>query len=57
MKDAKGGYYSEGHVIDPLRPGAASLVIYADGSANVGASGSEVSMTPKVVAVRQNLAD
>jgi hypothetical protein len=55
MKDAKGGYYTAGHVIDPLRPGAASLVIYADGSANVGAWGSEVSMTSKVVAVRQNL--
>ncbi len=55
MKDARGGYYTQGRVLDPLRPGAASLVIYADGSVNVGAWGRDVSMTSAVVAVRQNL--
>jgi hypothetical protein len=55
MNAAQGGYDTEGRVIDALRPGAASLVIYADGSVNVGAWGSDVRMTPKVVAVRQNL--
>ena len=55
MKVAKGGYYTEGRVIDPLRAGAASLVIYADGSVNLGAWGRDVEMTPRVVAVRQNL--
>jgi hypothetical protein len=55
MKDAQGGYFTEGRVIDPLVTGAASLVIHADGSATVGAWGSDVSMTPDVVAVRQNL--
>lgn len=55
MNAARGGYYTEGRMIDPLRPGAASLVIYADGSADVGAWGSDVTMTPNVVAVRQNL--
>jgi hypothetical protein len=55
MNAAEGGYYTEGRVIDPLRAGAASLVIDADGSANVGAWGSDVRMTPDVVAVRQNL--
>ncbi len=55
MKDAKGGYYAEGRTIDPLRLGAASLVIYADGSVDVGAWGRDVRMTPDVVAVRQNL--
>jgi hypothetical protein len=55
MNEARGGYYTEGRVIDPLRPGAASLVIYADGSVDVGAWGSDVTMTPRVVSVRQNL--
>ena len=55
MKDAGGGYYTEGQMVYPLRTGAASLVIYNDGSVNIGAWGSDVSMTPKVVAVRQNL--
>jgi hypothetical protein len=55
MADAHGGYYTEGRVIDPLVPGAASLVILADGSIRVGAWGIDVRMTPDVVAVRQNL--
>lgn len=55
MRAAKGGYYTEGRVIDRLRRGAASLVIYAGGSVNLGAWGSDVGMTPQVVAVRQNL--
>ncbi len=55
MKDAHGGYYTEGRTVDPLRPGAASLVIYADGSVTVGAWGRDVAMTPNVVSVRQNL--
>jgi len=37
MNVAKGGYYTEGRVVDPLRTGAASFVIYANGSVNVGA--------------------
>jgi hypothetical protein len=55
MTDAHGGYYTEGRMIYPLVPGAASLVIYANGSATVGAWGTDVRMTPNVVAVRQNL--
>ena len=55
MVDAHGGYYTEGRMIYPLVPGAASLVIYANGSATVGAWGTDVWMTPNVVAVRQNL--
>ncbi|HEX4219602.1 MAG TPA: hypothetical protein VHZ02_14600 [Acidimicrobiales bacterium] len=56
MDAAGGGYYTEGRVIDPLVAGAASLVIYADGSVTVGSWGTDVAMTPNVVAVRQNLA-
>ncbi|MHB8245034.1 MAG: phosphodiester glycosidase family protein [Acidimicrobiales bacterium] len=55
MNVAGGGYYTEGHVIDPLRAGSASLVIYSNGSVNVGVWGSDVTMTPNVVSVRQNL--
>ena len=55
MKDARGGYYTEGRIIDPLRPGAASLVIYANGNVNLGAWGRDVQMTPSVTSVRQNL--
>jgi hypothetical protein len=55
MNAAGGGYYTEGRMVDPLRPGAASLVIYADGSVNVGAWERDVAMTPNVVSVRQNL--
>jgi uncharacterized protein YigE (DUF2233 family) len=55
MQDANGGYYTQGKTIIPLRDGAASFVIYKNGSATVGAWGTDVKMTPDVVAVRQNL--
>lgn len=55
LKDTRGGYFSEGHTVAPLRAGGASLVIYRDGFATVGQWGRDVSMTPNVVAVRQNL--
>ncbi len=53
--DSNGGYYAEGRFAYPLRTGAASLVIYKNGDATVGQWGRDVSMTPDVVAVRQNL--
>jgi hypothetical protein len=55
MNAAHGGYYTEGRVVDPLQSGAASFVIYANGDVNIGAWGSDVSMTSSVVSVRQNL--
>ena len=55
MADANGGYYTDGKMIDPLRTGAASFVIYRNGSSTVGQWGRDVSMTPDVVSVRQNL--
>ena len=55
MADAGGGYYTEGRVVVPLVPGAASLVIHADGAVDIGAWGADVAMGPDVVAVRQNL--
>jgi hypothetical protein len=55
MNAAHGGYYTEGRVIVPLVTGAASLVITQDGTVTVGEWGRDITMTPNVVAVRQNL--
>jgi len=55
MQDANGGYFTAQRAILPLRRGAASLVVYKDGSATVGAWGSQVAMSPAVASVRQNL--
>ncbi len=55
LQDSLGGYYSEGRTVRALRPDAASLVIYQDGTVTVGAWGKDVTLTPDVVAVRQNL--
>jgi len=55
MDTAGGGYFTEGKAVVPLVAGAASLVIYADGSVDVGRWGSDVTMTPAVRSVRQNL--
>jgi hypothetical protein len=54
-KVSKGGYLSEGHLAAPLRVGAASLVIYCNGSVTVGQWGRDVATTKSDVAVRQNL--
>ena len=55
LKDAQGGFYLDGRTVAPLRAGAASMVIYANGRVDIGRWGSEVTMTPNVVAVTQNL--
>lgn len=55
LKESLGGWYADGRVAVPLRVGAASLVIRADGSATVGAWGRDVTLASNVVAVRQNL--
>jgi len=55
LNNSNGGYLSEGHLVAPLRNGAASLVIYNDGLATVGEWGRDVTMSPSVAAVRQNL--
>jgi hypothetical protein len=50
-----GGWFDHGRVAVPLRAGAASLVIRADGAATVGVWERDASLTPDVVSVRQNL--
>ncbi|MCL4448373.1 MAG: phosphodiester glycosidase family protein [Actinobacteria bacterium] len=55
LSSANGGYYSNGKTARPLVNGAASLVIFNNGTATVGTWGQDVSMTPNVASVRQNL--
>jgi hypothetical protein len=55
MSQSNGGYYTDGKVIVPLRTGAASFVVYSDGTSNVGQWGRDMTMTSNVVSVRQNL--
>ena len=56
MKDAHGGWSSEGRTVVPLVRGAASVVIYRDGGTDIGRWGSEVPAAGRqVVSVRQNL--
>lgn len=55
LKDAEGGYYTQGRVVAPLRPGAASVVIYKNGAITVGQWGRDVWMSAQVADVRQNL--
>jgi hypothetical protein len=54
MNNANGGYYTAGRVEIPLRKGAASFVVYRNGSANIVAWGS-VTLNHSIVSVRQNL--
>jgi hypothetical protein len=55
MRDAKGGWWTTWSHAVSLVDGRASIVIYADGSARIGMWNRHVAMTPRVVAVRQNL--
>lgn len=55
FQDARGGIYLEGKVGVPLVPGAASLVVYKDGRADIGSWDAEVSMSPDVASVLQNV--
>jgi hypothetical protein len=55
MDGARGGYYTDGEMVKPLREGAASLVILQDGTVNVGMWGRDFAMDPNIKTVRQNL--
>jgi hypothetical protein len=55
MQDSHGGFYLDGREAVPLHSGAASMVIYDNGRIDIGSWGSEVSMTPDVVSVLQNV--
>lgn len=55
MQDANGGYYTDGKTLYALRKGAASVVIFKDGTMSVGQWGRDFTMTKQVASVRQNL--
>ncbi len=55
MSNANGGYYTAGRTEVPLRKGAASFVVYRNGSSNVVAWGNNVTLNHSIVSVRQNL--
>jgi len=50
-----GGFYLNGVTRGTLTKGAASVVYYRNGTIKIGVWGRDVSMTPDVVGVRQNL--
>lgn len=55
FRHIEGGYYTEGRTAEPLVDDHASLVIDDNGTIDIGAWGSDVTMTPHVASVRQNL--
>ena len=55
FNQSRGGFYADGRAGVALRTGAASLVIYSDGSATVGQWGRDATLGADVAAVRQNL--
>jgi hypothetical protein len=55
LADSRGGYYYQGDSVAPLVHGRASAVITQDGRLQIGAWGRDVSMTPQVSVVLQNL--
>ena len=55
MSDANGGYYTDNKTVVPLRTGAASFVVYKNGSSTVGQWGRDATMGPDIASVRQNL--
>ena len=55
FSSSQGGFYQNGRLGVALVPGAASIVQYQNGSLQIGSWDQEVSMSPSVVAVRQNL--
>lgn len=55
MIHARGGAYVAGEMVVPLRDGGATLVVKADGSADVGVWGRDFQMGPDIAVARQNL--
>jgi hypothetical protein len=55
IADARGAFYQDGHTAGRFRTGAASLVVDDTGRVSIGAWGRDVTMSPHVRSVRQNL--
>jgi hypothetical protein len=55
MSGANGGYFTAGRTEVPLRRGAASFVVYRNGTSNIVAWGDAATPNHSIVSVRQNL--
>jgi hypothetical protein len=55
IRDSRGAFYQNGQTVGRFRTGAASLVIDDQGRISIGAWGRDVTLTPHVTSVRQNL--
>lgn len=55
LGESKGGYYDNGVTVAKLDDGAASEVVYQDGSMKIGQWGRDLTLTDNVRSVRQNL--
>ena len=55
LKDAAGGYFYAGSMVRPLRSGWAAMSVTSGGRLTVGVWGRDLTMSPSVVAVRENL--
>ncbi|MDO8731840.1 MAG: phosphodiester glycosidase family protein [Actinomycetota bacterium] len=55
LEDTRAGYWYDGQMVHPLEKGRASAVFYRDGQVFIGRWGRNLSLTPDMIAVRQNL--
>ena len=55
MDQARGGVYFGGQEVRPLVNGAASMVVFKDGTTSIGMWGRDFNMSPEIESVRQNL--
>ena len=55
LNESNGGYYTDHKMVVPLRVGAASFVVYKNGTSDVIAWGPHDRVTSDIVSVRQNL--
>jgi hypothetical protein len=55
VADSQGGYYQDNITLGKLQNGSASIVVYKDGTQDIGMWGRDFKMSPDVKSVRQNL--
>ena len=55
VADSQGGYYQDNITLGKLQNGSASIVVYKDGTQDIGMWGRDFKMSPNVKSVRQNL--
>lgn len=55
VADSQGGYYQDNITLGKLKNGSASIVVYKDGTQDIGMWGRDFTMSANVKSVRQNL--